>query len=79
MLEKILPAWLRMEQNLEALKSGDMSDAVVWRPRRPRGPLLRARGGDHGGDPRLPATEPMAHIESFEDHYKWPDNWDLPS
>jgi len=27
----------------------------------------------------LPETEPMAYIESVHDHYKWPDNWDLPS
>ena len=30
-------------------------------------------------DSSLPPTEPMAYIKDIHDHYKWPDNWDLPS
>ena len=79
MLEKILPAWLRMEHNLEALKSGDMSMQLFG--------ILDSHGvGSYDQAVEimealltLPTTEPMAHIESFEDHYSWPDTWDLPS
>ena len=79
MLEKILPTWLRMEHNLEALLSGDMTMQLYG--------IL----GGHGIESydqaveimeallSLPKTEPMDYIESFEDHYSWPDTWDLPS
>jgi alpha-galactosidase len=79
MLEKILPPWLRMEQNLEALKSGDMT-MQLWGVLQGRG----VRSYEHAVETMeailaLPPTEPMAHIEAFEDHYKWPDIWSLPS
>jgi alpha-galactosidase len=79
LLEKILPVWLHMEQNLEALKSGDMS-MQLWGILDSHG----VRSYDHAVETleallALPETEPMAYIESVHDHYKWPDNWDLPS
>ena len=79
LLEKILPPWLSMEQNLEAFLSGDMT-MQLWGILDSRAP----RSYEHAVETMeailaLPETEPMAYIESFEDHYQWPEIWDLPS
>ncbi|MFT5367709.1 MAG: alpha-galactosidase [Candidatus Latescibacterota bacterium] len=75
MLECILPTWLRMEQGLEALLSGDKSMMLY-------GVLgsHQTKSYEHALETvealfDIEPNEPMAHIEDIHDHYKWPKNW----
>jgi alpha-galactosidase len=75
MLERIYPVWLRMEQTLEALKSGDKSmllygilDNHQTRTYDQAVEMLEALLS-------MEPNEPMAYLEDVNDHYKWPDNW----
>ena len=75
MLECIYPDWLRMEQTLEALLSGDLSMMLfgILDNHQTRSYEQAAEVMDTLLD--MEATPPMAHIESIDDHYEWPDNW----
>ncbi len=77
MLECIYPDWLRMERGLEALESGDKSMMLFQvleshqtktydQAMRVMDALLNIEG-----------NEPMKHVEDINDHYEWPDNWDV--
>ena len=75
MLEKIYPAWLRMERTLEALKSGDKSMLLfgILESHQTRSydqavELLEALLA-------MEPNEPMAYVEDINDHFKWPGNW----
>ena len=77
LLECIYPSWLRMEQTLEALLSGDKSMMLY-------GVLEshQTRSYDQAMEMLealvdIEPNEPMAYIEDIHDHYGWPDNWDL--
>jgi alpha-galactosidase len=75
MLECIYPVWLRMEQTLEALKSGDKSMLLFG--------ILdnhQTRTYDQAVEMleallNMEPNEPMAYVEDVNEHYKWPDKW----
>ncbi len=78
MLECIYPKWLSMEQNLEALLSGDKSMMLY-------GVLEshQTRTYDQAVDVLealfdIAPNEPMAYVEDIHEHYRWPENWTLP-
>ncbi|MDA0708619.1 MAG: alpha-glucosidase/alpha-galactosidase [bacterium] len=75
MLECILPSWLRMEQGLEALLSGDKSMMLF-------GVLgsHQTKSYEHALETvealfEIEPNEPMAYLEDIREHYKWPKNW----
>jgi alpha-galactosidase len=75
MLEQIYPDWLRMEQTLEALKSGDKS-MLLWgiltsHQTRSYDQALQMLDALLAMEP----NEPMHYVEDINDHYKWPDIW----
>jgi alpha-galactosidase len=75
MLEQIYPDWLRMEQTLEALKSGDKS-MLLWgilssHQTRSYDQALQMLEALLAMEP----NEPMHYVEDINDHYKWPDIW----
>ena len=77
LLECIYPSWLRMEQTLEALLSGDKSMMLY-------GVLEshQTRSYDQAMEMLealidIEPNEPMAYIEDIHAHSGWPDNWDL--
>ncbi len=75
MLECIYPDWLQMERTLEALLSGDMSMMLFG--------ILEShqtRSYDQAVEMldallHIEPSEPMAHVEDINDHYRWPDRW----
>lgn len=79
MIECIYPDWLEMEQTLEALMTGDKSMLLY-------GVLQSHQTKSYEQAEQvmqalidIEPNEPMAFIEDIHDHYKWPDNWHLPS
>jgi alpha-galactosidase len=75
MLEQIYPDWLRTEQTLEALKSGDKS-MLLWgilssHQTRSYDQALQMLEALLAMEP----NEPMHYVEDINDHYKWPDIW----
>jgi alpha-galactosidase len=75
MLECIYPHWLRMEQTLEALKSGDKSmllysilDSHQTQSYDQAMNVLNALLS-------IEQNEPMDYIEDINTHYNWPENW----
>ena len=69
MLEHILPEWLRMEQNLEALKTGDRS-MLLW------GVLNRHQTRSY--DQAVAVLEDILAMEGHDEinaHYRFPANW----
>lgn len=77
LLECIYPSWLRMEQTLEALLSGDKSmllyGVLESHQTRTYDQALAVLEALFDIEP----NEPMAYIEDIHDHYDWPDTWDL--
>jgi alpha-galactosidase len=78
MLERIYPKWLSMEQTLEALLSGDQSmmlyGVLESHQTRTYDQALEVMQALFDIEP----NEPMAYIEDIHDHYRWPENWELP-
>jgi len=77
MLEKIYPDWLEMERTLEALLSGDKT-MLLW------GILdsHQTRSYDQAVQVLeallvMEPNEPMAYVEDVNEHYQWPDNWEM--
>ncbi len=79
MLECIYPKWLSMEQNLEALLSGDKSmmlyGVLESHQTRTYDQAVKVLKALFDIEP----NEPMAYVEDIHDHYDWPENWELPS
>ncbi len=77
MLECIYPDWLDAERTLEALLSGDKSMLLYG--------ILQShqtRSYDQAVETleaimHIEPNEPMAYIEDINDHYAWPETWDL--
>ncbi len=77
MLECIYPGWLRMEQTLEALLSGDKSMLLygILESHQTRSYEQAEVALEALFD--MEPNEPMAYIEDIHDHYAWPKNWTL--
>ena len=79
MLECIYPGWLRMEQMLEALLSGDKSmmlyGVLESHQTRTYDQAMEVLEALFDIEP----NEPMAYVEDIHDHYDWPENWELSS
>jgi alpha-galactosidase len=75
MLECIYPDWLHMERTLEALLSGDKSmmlfGVLESHQTRSYDQAMEVMEAMFAIEP----TEPMAHIEDINRHYRWPKNW----
>jgi alpha-galactosidase len=75
MLEQIYPGWLRMEQTLEALKSGDKS-MLLWgilesHQTRSYDQALQMLEALLAMEP----NEPMHYVKDINEHYGWPHIW----
>lgn len=77
MLECIYPDWLRMERGLEALESGDKSmmlfSILESHQTRTYDQAMKVMDALFA----IEGNEPMKHVEDINDHYQWPDNWDV--
>ncbi len=78
MLECIYPDWLGMERTLEALLTGDQSmllySILESHQTRSYEQALEVLDALIHIEP----NEPMFFLEDIDDHYDWPDKWDLP-
>ena len=77
MLECIYPDWLRMERALEAQESGDKSmmlfSILESHQTKTYDQAMRVMDALFHIEP----NEPMKHVEDINDHFQWPDNWDV--
>lgn len=77
MLECVYPDWLRMERTLEALESGDKSmmlfQVLESHQTKTYDQAMRVMDALFA----IEGNEPMKHVEDINDHYQWPDNWDI--
>ena len=77
MLERIYPNWLGMERGLEAIESGDKSmilySILESQQTQTYDQAMRVMDALFNIEP----NEPMKYVEDINDHYRWPDNWDV--
>ena len=77
MLECIYPDWLGMERGLEALETGDKSmmlySILESHQTKTYDQAMRVMDALFS----IEGNEPMKHVEDINDHYQWPDNWDV--
>jgi len=75
MLEQIYPDWLDMERTLEAFHTGDKS-VLLWSVLDSH----QTRSYDQAVEVmeailHMSSTEPMAHVQDINQHFKWPEGW----
>ena len=75
LLECIYPDWLRMEQTLEALLSGDLSMMLFGILENHQTRAYDQATAVMNTLLNMEPTPPMAHIEATDQHYRWPRNW----